>query len=54
MDRKLTLFLALAKISVGKAERLPDTPTEEEWKFLFAMANKQTIAGPLFAAIDKL
>ena len=54
MDRKLSLFLALAKISVGNAEKLPYSPTEDEWKFLFSMANKHTIAGPLFAAIDKL
>ena len=34
MDRKLSLFLALAKISVGNAEKLPYSPTEDEWKFL--------------------
>ncbi len=54
MNRELTLFLALTKISVGNAERLPYPPTEQEWKFLFSMANKHTIAGPLFAALDKL
>ena len=54
MNRELTLFLTLTKISVGNAERLPFPPTEQEWKFLFSMANKHTIAGPLFAALDKL
>ena len=54
MNRDLTLFLTLTKISVGNAERLPFPPTEQEWKFLFSMANKHTIAGPLFAALDKL
>ena len=54
MDKSLTLFLALTKISVGNADSLPCPPTEEEWQFLFNMANKQTIAGPLFAAIDRL
>lgn len=54
MNRELTLFLALTKISVGEAESLPYTPTEQEWQFLFSMANKHTIAGPLFAALEKL
>ena len=54
MNRELTLFLALTKISVGNAEDLPYAPTEQEWKSLFSMANKHTIAGPLFAALDKL
>lgn len=54
MDNSSQLFLTLIKIAVGNAEKLPHTPTEQEWKLLFGMANKHTIAGPLFAAIDKL
>ena len=54
MDKSLALFLALTKISVGKADSLPCIPSEEEWKFLFVMANNHTIAGPLFAALDIL
>ena len=54
MNRGLTLFLALIKIAVGNGESLPFPPTEQEWKFLFGMANKHTIAGPLFVALDKL
>ena len=54
MDRELTLFLALTKVAVGNAESLPFLPTEQDWKFLFSMANKHTIAGPLFATLDKL
>lgn len=54
MYQGMTLFLALIKISVGNAERLPYTPSEQEWKSLFSMANKHTIAGTLFVALDKL
>ena len=54
MDKSITLFLDLIKIAVGNAEKLPYAPSEQEWKFLFGMANKHTIAGPLFAALDKL
>lgn len=54
MNKSLSLFLALTKVSVGEAESLPYQPSEQEWKFLFCMANNHTIAGPLFAAIDKL
>ena len=54
MNRKLTLFLELTKVSVGNASRLSYSPSEEEWKFLFCMANNHTIAGPLFDALDSL
>ena len=50
MNKSLTLFLALTKVSVGKASSLPYIPSEQEWKFLFGMANNHPIAGPLFAA----
>ena len=54
MNRSLTLFLSLTKVSVGNAKSLPEIPSEQEWKFIFDMANKHTIAGPLFAALDTL
>lgn len=54
MDKELTLFLALTKVSVGNADRLPYPPSEQEWKFLFKTANNHTISGPLFEALDKL
>lgn len=54
MNKNQELFLALTKVSVGKTDRLPYIPSEQEWKFLFRMANSHTIAGPLFAALDRL
>lgn len=54
MNQSLTLFLALTKVSVGNADQLPFTPSEQQWRFLFKTANNHTIAGPLFIALDKL
>ena len=50
----IELFFNLIKCGIGKENALPYTPAEDEWEFLFEMAQKQTLAGIAFAGIERL
>lgn len=49
-----TLFFELLQIAIGNRAGMSHTPTAEEWKELYRMAVKQTLAGVLFPAIERL
>ncbi len=48
------MFIELIRMAVGKAERLSHTPTPEEWQGLFDEAQRQTLEGVLFPALERL
>lgn len=47
-------FFQLIHVYTGILSSFRDTPTEKEWEELYHMAVKQTLAGILFHAIEKL
>ena len=47
------LFFALVQCGIGKREKLPCAPSPEEWEEIFDIAQKQTMAGITFAAVEK-
>ena len=49
-----TLFLALIRCGIGNADRLPFTPSREQWDELFYIAGKQTLQGIAYAGIERL
>ena len=53
-DVTTTLFLALIRCGIGKADCLPFTPSREQWDELFKIANKQTLQGIAYAGIERL
>ena len=53
-DEMTTLFLALIRCGIGKADRLPFTPSREQWDGLFNIAGKQTLQGIAYAGIERL
>lgn len=48
------LFLELVRVAIGKAERLSKTPDEQEWRQLLEEANRQTVVGVIFPALERL
>lgn len=44
----------MIRVAVGNASALSVAPSEEEWQYLFHEAKRQTLAGVLYAALDKL
>ena len=48
------LFFELIQVALGNKEKLSHNPTEKEWHELYAMCQKQTVAGVAFFALDKL
>lgn len=48
------LFFSLIQCGIGKRDTLPATPDKEQWKELFELSKKQTLAGIAFAGIEKL
>lgn len=48
------LFFELTRVSIGMQERLSHTPTEKEWKDMYAMAEKQALIGACFAGLQML
>lgn len=48
------LFFQLILVYIGRIPSLNNIPTEKEWNVLYNMAMKQTLAGVLFHAIEKL
>lgn len=50
----MMLFYELLQVALGQRECLSRMPTEEEWWMLYDMAQKQTVAGVSFVALEKL
>lgn len=48
------LFFYLIRVGIGTAEKMPYTPSKEEWNALYDLAKKQALHGITFAAIEKL
>ena len=49
-----TLFFELLQIALDRQTRLSAVPTLAQWRELYRMAQKQTLVGVLFAAIERL
>lgn len=49
-----SLFFALIRVSIGRQERLSHTPTEMEWRELYALAEKQAVIGICFCGVQRL
>ena len=47
-------FIELLLIAIGRKDRFDVAPTEEEWESLIETANKQTMIGVAFSAIERL
>ncbi len=54
MSEKNSLFFELLKVSLGNQKCLSKTPTEEEWAWLFEMAEKQAVDGITYGALEVL
>ena len=50
----IELFFALIRCGIGKDNKLPYTPTGEDWNELFEIAKKQTMLGIAFAGIERI
>ena len=48
------LLLELLQIVLGKRDRLSHVPSKEEWRDLFADAQKQSVVGIAFAGVQRL
>ena len=53
-DTNISLFFALIRVSIGRQERLSHTPTEMEWRELYALAEKQALIGICFCGVQRL
>lgn len=53
-NETIRLFFALIRCGIGKEDRLPATPSKEQWDELFDIACKQTLQGIAYAGIEKL
>ena len=53
-NETIRLFFALIRCGIGKDDRLPATPSKEQWNKLFDIACKQTLQGIAYAGIEKL
>ena len=48
------LFFELLQIAIGNRDRFSQTPTEGEWRELFALAQKQAMIGITFRGVERL
>lgn len=48
------LFFELIRVAIGTQQTLSRVPTEKEWKALYGMAKKQSIAGICFVGVQQL
>ena len=48
------LFFELLQIAVGNRDKFSHTPTTEEWRELFALAQKQAMVGITFRGVEQL
>lgn len=49
-----SLFFELIRVAIGTQEALGRLPSQKEWKALYDMAEKQSLIGVCFAALQKL
>ncbi len=54
MSERYTQFFELLKVALGNQECLSKTPNEEEWCWLYEMAEKQAISGICFVGVKYL
>lgn len=47
-------FFELIRVAIGTGDSLTHTPSNKEWKALYAMAKKQSLVGVCFAALQRL
>lgn len=52
--RYMNLFFELLQVSVGVRKCLSHTPSDEEWKKLYYMSEKQALVGVCFSAVKRL
>ena len=50
----MKLFVELIQIALNNRTELSQTPTENQWQALFALAKKQALLGITYAAIERL
>ena len=48
------LFFELLQVAIGNREMLTHTPTAEEWSELYTLAQRQTLVGIAFRAVEQL
>ncbi len=48
------LFFELIQVTLGNKERLDHQPSEEEWRILFTLANKQSLGSVLFRGLERV
>ena len=53
-DSNICLFFELIRVSIGHQDRLSQTPTEMEWRELYALAEKQALIGICFCGVQRL
>ena len=49
-----SLFFELLRVATGRCNSLSRNPSEKEWKAMFALAEKQAVAGIAFTALEEL
>ncbi len=49
--KEMELFYELVRVALGTQQCLSKTPTEEEWRMLFDMAEKQAVDGITYTAL---
>lgn len=53
-DSNICLFFELIRVSIGHQDRLSQTPTEMEWRELYALAEKQALIGICYCGVQRL
>ena len=53
-DTNICLFFELIRVSIGRQKRLTHTPSEMEWRQLYALADKQALIGICFRGVQRL
>lgn len=53
-NTNICLFFELIRVSIGRQERLTHTPSEMEWKQMYALAEKQAVIGICFCGVQRL
>ena len=48
------LFFELIQVALVQREVLSHTPSEEEWRQLFSLAEKQAVLGVCFYGVERL
>lgn len=49
-----SLFYQLIRVAIGTQDSLSRLPSQKEWKVLYDMAQKQSLIGVCFAALQRL